>query len=120
MIEIFRQFQFEAAHRLPALPPGHKCSRLHGHSYRVDVFVGGDLRAEEGWIMDFEEVKAAFSPVVEQLDHHYLNEIAGLENPTCELLAIWIWDHLQPLPLTKVIVHETCTAGAVYTGEGRA
>jgi 6-pyruvoyltetrahydropterin/6-carboxytetrahydropterin synthase len=117
-MDIFKIFHIEAAHRLPNVPSGHKCARLHGHSFRVEVHVGGQLGAESGWVMDFADVKAAFAPVFERLDHRYLNEIAGLENPTSERLATWIWDELKPtLPaLSKIVVHETCTSGCVYTG----
>jgi 6-pyruvoyltetrahydropterin/6-carboxytetrahydropterin synthase len=119
--EIFREFTFEAAHRLPNVPQDHKCSRLHGHSYRVVVHVSGTIDPEFGWVMDFGDIKAAFSPLEDQLDHYYLNEIAGLENPTSEVLAAWIWDRLCPrLPgLTAVTVRETCTSGCIYRGVGR-
>jgi len=118
-MEIFKAFTFEAAHRLPNLPESHKCSRLHGHSFRVEVHVGGPVDAKTGWVMDFAEVKAAYKPVWEMLDHHYLNDIEGLENPTSENLARWVWNRLKPvLPqLTKLVIHETCTAGCVYCGE---
>jgi 6-pyruvoyltetrahydropterin/6-carboxytetrahydropterin synthase len=117
-MDIFKIFHIEAAHRLPHVPSGHKCARLHGHSFRVEVHVGGELGADSGWVMDFADVKAAFAPVFEHLDHRYLNEIPGLENPTSERLATWIWDALKPaLPaLSKIVVHETCTSGCVYTG----
>jgi 6-pyruvoyltetrahydropterin/6-carboxytetrahydropterin synthase len=117
-MEIFKTFTIEAAHRLPNVPPGHKCARLHGHSFRVEIRVGGEPDAERGWVMDYADVKAAFRPLFERLDHHYLNEIEGLENPTSELLARWIWERLKPaLPgLSAVVVHETCTAGARYDG----
>jgi 6-pyruvoyltetrahydropterin/6-carboxytetrahydropterin synthase len=117
--EIFREFTFEAAHRLPNVPEDHKCARLHGHSYRVEVRVGGEIGDESGWVLDFADVKAAFKPLHEVLDHHYLNEVPGLENPTSEVLAKWIWDRLQPaLPgLVEVIVRETCTSGCSYRGE---
>src|SRR3954471_863290 len=82
--EIFREFTFEAAHRLPNVPEGHKCARLHGHSYRVEVRVSGEVGTETGWVVDFAEIKAAFRPLHETLDHHYLNEVHGLENPTSE------------------------------------
>jgi 6-pyruvoyltetrahydropterin/6-carboxytetrahydropterin synthase len=119
-MEIFKEFTFEAAHRLPHVPKGHKCERLHGHSFRARVFVRGPLDERLGWVLDFADVKAAFKPLREQLDHNYLNEIAGLENPTSEVLARWIFDRLeQALPgLSKVEVFETCTAGAVYDGGG--
>jgi 6-pyruvoyltetrahydropterin/6-carboxytetrahydropterin synthase len=116
--EIFKEFAFEAAHRLPFAPEGHKCARLHGHSFRVEVHVAGEVDPELGWIMDFADVKAAFEPIRDQLDHHYLNEIEGLENPTSEVLARWIWQRTLPaLPsLTRIVVRETCTSGCVYTG----
>jgi 6-pyruvoyltetrahydropterin/6-carboxytetrahydropterin synthase len=116
--EIFREFTFEAAHRLPSVPEGHKCSRLHGHSFRVEVHVGGPVDPATGWVMDFAEIAAAFEPLREQLDHRYLNEIEGLENPTSEVLARWIWERLErSLPgLARIVVRETCTSGCVYTG----
>jgi 6-pyruvoyltetrahydropterin/6-carboxytetrahydropterin synthase len=116
--EIFKEFTFEAAHRLPFVPPDHKCARLHGHSYRVEIRVGGTVDPRTGWIMDFADIKTAFKPLLDRLDHYYLNDIEGLENPTSETLARWIWDHLRPaLPaLVEVTVRETCTSGAVYRG----
>jgi 6-pyruvoyltetrahydropterin/6-carboxytetrahydropterin synthase len=87
VIEIFREFTFEAAHRLPNLPAGHKCFRLHGHSYHVTVHVKGPIDDELGWVMDFGDLKAAVKPVLDRLDHYYLNDIEGLENPTSEVLA---------------------------------
>jgi 6-pyruvoyltetrahydropterin/6-carboxytetrahydropterin synthase len=118
-VEIFKEFTFEAAHRLPNVPPGHKCARLHGHSYRVAVHVTGPVDDRAGWIRDFADLSAAMRPVLDQLDHYYLNEIDGLENPTSEVLAQWIWERLQPaLPeLAQVVVRETCTSGCVYRGE---
>lgn len=116
-MEIFREFTFEAAHRLPNVREGHKCARLHGHSYRVEVHVRGEVGSETGWVMDFGDLKAAFQPLHEQLDHHYLNEVPGLENPTSEVLARWIWDRLADvLPLSAIQVRETCTSGCVYRG----
>jgi 6-pyruvoyltetrahydropterin/6-carboxytetrahydropterin synthase len=117
-MEIFKEFGFEAAHLLPNVPEGHKCARLHGHSFRVAVHVEGELEPGTGWVMDFAEVSAAFAPLHDQLDHRYLNEVVGLENPTSEILAAWIWERLVvALPgLTQVVVRETCTAGAVYRG----
>ena len=118
-MDIFKVFRIEAAHRLPNVPPGHKCARLHGHSFAVELSVAGEPGADTGWVMDFADVKRAFQPLYDQLDHHYLNDIAGLENPTSEMLAIWIWDRLKPaLPqLSCVTVHETCTSGCRYTGK---
>jgi len=118
-MEIFKEFQVEAAHRLPNLPETHKCSRLHGHSFRIAVHVSGEPGDDTGWVMDFADIKRAFQPLFERLDHHYLNEIEGLENPTSEVLAKWVWQRLAPsLPsLAKVVVRETCTAGCIYTGD---
>jgi 6-pyruvoyltetrahydropterin/6-carboxytetrahydropterin synthase len=117
-MDIFKEFTFESAHRLPNVPAGHKCARLHGHSFKVELYVTGDIDESAGWIIDFADIKAAFKPLLEQLDHNYLNEIEGLENPTSEHIAIWIWDRLKPrLPqLSKVVVRETCTSGAIYRG----
>jgi 6-pyruvoyltetrahydropterin/6-carboxytetrahydropterin synthase len=117
-MDIFKTFRLEAAHRLPNVPPGHKCSRLHGHSFAVELQVSGPLGEDSGWVMDFAELKQAFQPLYDRLDHHYLNDIEGLENPTSERLAVWIWERLKPaLPLlSAVTVHETCTSGCRYTG----
>jgi 6-pyruvoyltetrahydropterin/6-carboxytetrahydropterin synthase len=118
-VEIFKEFSFEAAHQLPNVPSGHKCARLHGHSFRVTVYVQGQVSADSGWVMDFADIKAAFEPLRVLLDHRFLNEIEGLSNPTSENLARWIWMRLKPtLPgLSSIVVHETCTAGCRYTGE---
>lgn len=117
--EIYREFTFEAAHRLPNVPNGHKCSRLHGHSYRVEVHVTGAVGEDTGWVQDFGDIKAAFKPLEDQLDHNYLNEVPGLENPTSEILAKWIWTRLvSVLPnLSAIQVRETCTSGCIYRGE---
>lgn len=116
---VFKEFTIEAAHRLPYVPQGHKCARLHGHSFRVEVHVEGAIDDEAGWVVDFADIKEAFMPLFEQLDHHYLNEIEGLSNPTSENLAKWVWARLRPvLPiLCKVIVRETCNSGCIYQGE---
>lgn len=121
-MDIFKIFTIESAHRLPNLPAGHKCARLHGHSFRIELHLSGELVQPEGWVMDFADVKAAFLPVHDLLDHRYLNDVPGLENPTSERLAEWIWEQLKPsLPLlSAVVVHETCTAGARYRGPGCA
>jgi 6-pyruvoyltetrahydropterin/6-carboxytetrahydropterin synthase len=118
-MRIFKSFTLEAAHRLPNVPEGHKCARLHGHSFRVELHVDGPVDASLGWVMDFGDLKARFMPIYDRLDHHYLNDIEGLENPTSENLARWIFRQLHPsVPgLAKVVVHETCTSGAEYTGD---
>jgi 6-pyruvoyltetrahydropterin/6-carboxytetrahydropterin synthase len=115
---IHKVFQIEAAHRLPQVPPGHKCARLHGHSFRIEVHAEGEPQPHTGWVMDFADIKAAFQPLFEQLDHRYLNEVEGLDNPTSERLAVWIWERLQPrLPqLARIVVHETCTSGCTFSG----
>jgi 6-pyruvoyltetrahydropterin/6-carboxytetrahydropterin synthase len=117
-LEIFKEVSFEAAHHLPNVPEGHKCRRLHGHSYRVAIHVRGDVDPQVGWVLDFADIKEAFGPLYEQLDHRYLNEIEGLENPTSENLAIWIWERLQPkvAGLSKIVVRETCEVGCTYEG----
>jgi len=118
-MDIYKEFTFEAAHLLPNVPAGHKCGRLHGHSFRVEVHVSGPLDPQLGWVMDFADIKAAVKPVIARLDHYYLNDIAGLENPTSENVARWLWQQLQPLlpQLSSVVVKETCTSGCVYSGD---
>lgn len=118
MMELFKEFTFEAAHRLPNVPEGHKCARLHGHSFRVEIAVQGEVDPHLGWVMDFADLSAAFRPIYEQLDHRYLNDIEGLANPTSEVLAMWIWNKLKPtLPeLSRITIRETCTSGCTYIG----
>lgn len=118
-MEISRTFRIEAAHRLPNVPAGHKCARLHGHSFVIEVHVAGPVDPVLGWVMDFAELKAAFAPLHEALDHRYLNEVPGLENPTSENLARWIWERLHPaLPLlSRVTVRETCTSACSHEGD---
>jgi 6-pyruvoyltetrahydropterin/6-carboxytetrahydropterin synthase len=117
-MEIFKEFSFEAAHRLPHVPEGHKCARLHGHSFQARIYVEGEIHAEQGWVMDFADIKRHFEPIYQALDHHYLNEIPGLDNPTSEILAQWIWERLKPnlSGLSKIEIRETCTSGCVYRG----
>jgi 6-pyruvoyltetrahydropterin/6-carboxytetrahydropterin synthase len=118
-MEIYKAFTIEAAHRLPNLPDDHKCSRLHGHSFTIEIHVAGDVDQTTGWVIDFADISKAFKPLFERLDHHYLNEIDGLENPTSENLAKWVWRELEEeLPLlSSVVVKETCTAGSIYKGD---
>lgn len=117
-VRLVREFTFEAAHRLPEAPVGHKCGRLHGHSFRVELACEGPIDAESGWLLDFADIKLAFEPALDRLDHRYLNEIDGLENPTAENLARWIWLQVKPrLPLlSQVTVAETCTSRCEYRG----
>ena len=118
-MEIFKEFTFEAAHYLPHVPADHKCKRLHGHSFHVSIFVKGPVGTPSGWVMDFADIKTAFDPIHQQLDHYYLNDIVDLENPTSENLARWIWKRLKPsLPLlSQIVIRETCSSGCSYTGE---
>jgi len=118
-MELRKTFRIEAAHRLPNVAPGHKCGRLHGHSFSIEIAIEGPVDGHAGWVMDFADVKALFQPLYRQLDHNYLNEIPGLENPTSEHLALWVWERLKPsLPgLTEVSIAETCTSRCVYRGQ---
>lgn len=118
-MEIFKEFSIEAAHWLPNVPEGHKCRRLHGHSFHIEIHIEGSVDEKLGWVMDFSDIKAAFKPIHDQIDHRCLNDVPGLENPTSENLARWIWARLQSaLPsLSKVIVRETCTSGCIYRGD---
>jgi len=117
-VELVKDFRFEAAHFLPNVPEGHKCRRMHGHSFRGEVAVRGSIDPHSGWLLDFAELKTILGPIIERLDHFTLNEIAGLENPTSEHLAIWIWRHLEKsLPgLHRITVEETCTSRCHYFG----
>ena len=118
LVRLIKSFTFEAAHRLPNMPRDHKCFRLHGHSFKVGLICEGRPDARTGILVDFGEIKQAFEPFHEMLDHRYLNEVQGLENPTSEMIAIWIWNRLKPtLPtLSRVTVHETCTSACEYEG----
>ena len=117
-VRLSRAFRFEAAHRLPNVPAGHKCGRLHGHSFRVELVCEGEVDPHLGWLVDFAEIKRAFDPLLMSLDHHYLNESEGLGNPTAENIARWIWNRLKPsLPsLAQVNVAETCSSRCEYRG----
>jgi 6-pyruvoyltetrahydropterin/6-carboxytetrahydropterin synthase len=118
-MEIFNIYHIEAARRLPRLPESHPCSRVHGHSFRIEIHVSGPVDPDTGWVIDFAELDAAFAPVRAQIDHRYLNDIPGLENPTSERLAQWVWQQLKPaLPgLSKIAVQETHQSGCMYTGD---
>jgi 6-pyruvoyltetrahydropterin/6-carboxytetrahydropterin synthase len=118
--EISKEFTFEAAHRLPHVPPGHKCARVHGHSYRIDITLRGPVDPKLGWIVDFAELTAAWQPLHAQLDHRLLNEVPGLENPTSELLAAWLFERLNVpgAQVTRVRVAETCTSSCTVFAAG--
>ena len=118
-VRLVREYRFEAAHRLPRVPDGHKCARLHGHSFKIELAIAGPVNADTGWFIDYGDLDALWQPIHERVDHNYLNEVEGLENPTSEVLARWVWDRLRPdLPsLVRVTVHETCDARCEYEGE---
>jgi 6-pyruvoyltetrahydropterin/6-carboxytetrahydropterin synthase len=117
-VRLSKTFTFEAAHFLPSFPDGHKCRRMHGHSFRVDVIVEGELPAGQHHLVDYGDIAAAIEPVRIKLDHYCLNEVKGLENPTSEMLAKWIWERLRPvLPmLAQIDIWETCTSRCEYRG----
>lgn len=118
IVELAKDFRFEAAHFLPNVPEGHKCRRIHGHSFRGEVAVRGPLDPTLGWVIDFADLRRAVDPLVQSLDHYLLNEIDGLQNPTAELLAVWIWQRLAPVVpmLHRVTIEETCTSRCHYFG----
>jgi 6-pyruvoyltetrahydropterin/6-carboxytetrahydropterin synthase len=118
IVELVKDFRFEAAHFLPNVPPAHKCRRIHGHSFRGEVAVRGPIHPQLGWVMDFADLKAIVDPIVVRLDHYLLNEIEGLDNPTSEVLAVWLWDQLHPsLPiLHRITIEETCTSRCHFYG----
>ncbi len=118
MMQIFKAFTFDSAHYLPHVHEGHKCRNMHGHTYRLVVYLEGDLDPTLGWVLDFADMKHSVVPMVKLLDHQLLNEIPGLENPTCEMVAIWIWNYIKPLlpSLCRIELHETPTSGVIYIG----
>ena len=118
-VELTKEYRFEAAHRLPKVPPDHKCFRMHGHSFVLEVTVAGEMNDETGWLVDFADITAVVEPLLKlELDHRALNDVAGLENPTSEVLCAWLWRRLSPkLPgLSALTVHETCTARCTFRG----
>ncbi|MEN6374209.1 MAG: 6-carboxytetrahydropterin synthase QueD [Smithella sp.] len=120
-MEIFKVFHIDAAHRLPNVPAGHKCANLHGHSFRIEIHLNGPVDPRLGWVIDFADITRAFQPLYDQLDHKYLNDIEGLNNPTSENMALWIWDRLHVIlpQLSKVVVQESTESGCIYRGEER-
>ena len=116
---IFKQFTFDSAHFLPRVPDTHKCRQMHGHTYKLTVFMKGPLSEDLGWIIDFSDLKHALKPILELIDHKMLNDVEGLENPTCEILTMWLWRKIKPIvpQLCKIELYETPTSGAVYEGD---
>jgi 6-pyruvoyltetrahydropterin/6-carboxytetrahydropterin synthase len=119
MMKITQAFRFEAAHWLPAVPVQHRCRQLHGHSYRIELRLKGEVDPQTGFVVDFFEVAKSFEPLFRLMDHNCLNEVRGLENPTAENIAVWIWERMNPvLPqLCAVVVYETPDCWAEYEGK---
>jgi 6-pyruvoyltetrahydropterin/6-carboxytetrahydropterin synthase len=119
-VELTREYRFEAAHRLPMVPPEHKCARMHGHSFLVEIRIAGAIDPRMGWLVDYADITAVVEPLLKQeLDHRSLNDVPGLENPTSEMLCVWLWKRLKPLlaGLSEITIHETCAARCTYRGE---
>lgn len=118
-MEIYKEFSFDSAHFLPLVPEGHKCRNMHGHTYKLRVYIKGQPDPKLGWIMDFKELKDVIGRVIDQVDHKLLNDVPGLENPTAENITIWIWQQIKPLLplLSKIELHETPTTGVIYSGD---
>jgi 6-pyruvoyltetrahydropterin/6-carboxytetrahydropterin synthase len=116
---IYKQFTFDAAHFLPKVPEGHKCRQVHGHTYHLTIFISGPVTEDIGWVIDFSELKGVCKPLVDRLDHALLNEVSGLENPTAENVARWLWKQIKiKLPsLQKIELKETPTSGVIYEGD---
>jgi 6-pyruvoyltetrahydropterin/6-carboxytetrahydropterin synthase len=118
-VRLTKDFSFEAAQTLPMVPPEHKCGRMHGHSFKLEISVEGEVEPATGWLYDHSRISRAMDPLLEQLDHSYLNDIPGLENPTIENMCRWFWDHLSPLlpGLAEIVIHETPSARCSYRGK---
>lgn len=116
---LYKTFTFDSAHYLPRVPAGHKCANLHGHTYTLKVFVEGKPDPLLGWVIDFNDLKKAICPIIDQLDHNLLNEIEGLNNPTSEMLAVWLWNKIiTKLPgLKRIELNETPGSGVIYEGD---
>ena len=116
---IYKRFIFDSAHFLPNVPSGHKCKNMHGHTYSLTIFVEGDLIENEGWVIDYADLKTPIQPIISTLDHHCLNEVPGLENPTSEVLAVWLWNKIKPLlpGLNRIELNETASSGVIYEGK---
>lgn len=117
-LQIYKTFTFDAAHRLTGVPPGHKCSAMHGHGFEIEVHLKGEMDPQTGFVMDFNDLSRVCEPILKQLDHAILNEIDGLENPTSENMSVWLWNLLKPqLPLlVQLVIKETPRSGCIYRG----
>ena len=118
-VRLTKDFILEAAQSLTKVPAGHKCARLHGHTFTIEITVEGEVNPDTGWLYDHAFISAAMKPIIEELDHSYLNDVPGLENPTIEMMAGWLWNKLSPqLPgLAEIVIHETPFARCSYRGE---
>lgn len=118
-VRLVREYRFEAAHRLPHVPEGHKCQRLHGHSFKIELAIAGPVNDTTGWFIDFGDLDEIWAPLHDALDHRYLNDVPGLENPTSEILSRWLWERIKPklTELVRVTVYETCDARCEYEGD---
>ncbi len=118
-VRLTKDFTFEAAQTLPRVPAEHKCGRMHGHSFKVEISVEGEADPLTGWLYDHSRISRAMDPLLDQLDHSYLNDVSGLENPTIENMCEWFWEKLAPyLPgLAEIVIHETPTARCSYRGK---
>ncbi len=138
MLEISKDFEFEACHSLPHLPWQHKCHRLHGHSYKVRVTCAGEIDSVLGWVIDYADISKVVNTVIEAIDHTNidqlffvpprpeLNEMTGkpmapdlghkTKPSTAENLAIWFYKQLKPtLPSVVAIrIKETSTSEVIY------
>ncbi len=115
IVEICKEFRFDAAHHLPLVPDGHKCKRLHGHTYAVEVYLEGPI-GEDGMLVDYADIAEAMEPILAQLDHYNLNDIPGLENPTTENLVVWVWERIDLPYLSRVTIQESSTTSCSYYG----
>jgi 6-pyruvoyltetrahydropterin/6-carboxytetrahydropterin synthase len=116
---IYKKITFDSAHFLPHVPIRNKCKNVHGHTYTLTIFIEGAPPAHEGWVIDYGDLKKIITLVIDQVDHHLLNDLPGLENPTSEILAIWLWNKIRLLlpALKRIELSETATSGVIYEGE---
>jgi 6-pyruvoyltetrahydropterin/6-carboxytetrahydropterin synthase len=118
IVELMKEYRFEAAHRLPRVPNGHKCANVHGHSYKVELHVRGPIDPQTGWLIDFGVMDDRWAILFNRLDHQYLNDVPDLANPTCENVAVFVWAHMKSsiAGLSAVTVWETYDSRCTYQG----
>jgi 6-pyruvoyltetrahydropterin/6-carboxytetrahydropterin synthase len=117
-VELTKEYRFEAAHSLPRVPAGHKCARLHGHSYKVELQVTGPVDEATGWLFDFQVIDDAWAELHALFDHRTLNDVPGLENSTCENIAVYVWRAVRKhVPqLSAVTIWEMSDGRCTYRG----